>query len=358
MPCWRIERAISGFATPNIDLIRVNADRSSVDYQDHAYNKDEHYSTSPSSFYIDKYNTIGLVYDNKQPIYWNPNNQALQKIKIWDPQRADNSLVITTVEASQDGGYWLMADNAIAKYQPRRNKTTFYYPSSNASFDKLNSIKEDENGQLWISSGQGLLRLNPKTGQIDSVFEGQTYSLAYQNGHHIWFKNESHVFSIDINSLHVIEHPISNVDPTSLSNIALSKHLGVWLASRNALYYLADDGVSFEKVNFSNKIFSNLNSKAIFIKNDLWLSGKGLSKVTISRDKGDIKLSSFRSFSPFNHESLSDISHDSKHHIWLKSVTGDKVFEYQDENNHISMFDKKKWIPRPNSIFKLDYYKR
>lgn len=329
----------------SLDLIRVDKNRTSVAYQNITSNKNGLYSSHSDSFYIDNYNTIGLVYGSKLPIYWNPINQVLQKINIQDPKHLNKKLIIKAIHRSHSDSYWLMAEDAVVNFDPKTNISHFFYRSNKGRLAQLNGLIEDKNKRLWVSSEEGLYLLDPVSGQLNLVHTGRVLAMSYNQGNQLWYKDENSLFSMDILSHQLTEFSIPDVNAIALSDIALSENLGVWVASKDALYYLSPQSKKFGKINFNNKIFNAGLSKIAFVDDELWISGRGLSKVTISQNHNKTTAASFEFIASFNQETLSDLV-QSENGIWFKSVTGEKIFRYNANNQKISMFDKNNGFPK------------
>ncbi len=118
-----------------------------------------------------------LIYDSKGLIYLGSNTSNIQICRLENGQLTKDTIlplpgqINGLLEDNKGNGLWIATANGLFNLK-KRDFTYLLQRDSYLSIPTLNGILQDDAGNLWLSSNQGLIRYNPGTKAI------RKYSLA------------------------------------------------------------------------------------------------------------------------------------------------------------------------------------
>jgi len=190
-------------------------------------------------------------------------------------------------------GYW---DSGLDKYDLETNTITHftYNPNKNSlSGDNISDLLLDKSGMLWISTGRGLNKLNPATGEFEyfihdpnnpnSISNDITICLMEDSKGNIWVGTEEGLNKYVINENKFYRYLHNPEDINTLSN--------------NTIFYIHEDKIG-----------------------NIWIgtSGGGLNKLI--QDKGTFK--SYTTEHGLSNNVVYGILNDHEGNIWVSTNLG------------------------------------
>jgi len=136
-------------------------------------------------------NDIRCISRDKTGLYWigtrndginttllKPSRFKIYNDESWQDLKLSGKGVRTAL-IDKNGNMWLGTNFfGLNKINAARNKITFYKKGNNENSlldDRIASIKEDSDGNIWIATNNGLNKLNPSSGKVkDIVFRGKS----------------------------------------------------------------------------------------------------------------------------------------------------------------------------------------
>lgn len=121
-----------------------------------------------------KNKNIRRIYPDSKQNIWIATSSGLFIIKngkkIAEPavfHASSKPLGVTSILEDKSGNIWIGTEKeGLKKYDPARNKVYSYSFSSNPSGNDIFGILEDLKGFIWLSTDNGLIRLNPQQGSF------------------------------------------------------------------------------------------------------------------------------------------------------------------------------------------------
>ncbi|EAY27802.1 two-component regulator propeller domain-containing protein [Microscilla marina] len=125
-------------------------------------------------------NTIWYTIQDKQGFMWFATGDGLDRydgkgFKYYTPQTSGlSSSYIREIYQAKNGIIWLgSSDTGLDRFDPKTNKFTNYPAKSTLAGTNVQSITEDQLGNLWVGTKNGLNRLTPAPNQPDSMLVQQ-----------------------------------------------------------------------------------------------------------------------------------------------------------------------------------------
>lgn len=175
---------------------------------------------------------------------------------------SDNFL--TDIYQDSKGNIWVSTRNGINRLNRTGEDFTRYKPrNSNRRRQAYNRLMEDEHGRLWAGTEEGLFLLDPETGRFTFPFEGRPTGAWLQSSNIISMVLDTHgslwvatlstgLNRIDTQTLHVTQYLHETNDPTGISN----NHIRDMLVDSNGILWVATYGGGLDKIVFQTKPFN------------------------------------------------------------------------------------------------------
>lgn len=154
-------------------------------------------------------------------------------ISIFDPQTkkfrqlntrnsALSSDIISVFHEDVKGNMWIgTMEGGLNCYNPRTKKFSVYSEQSGFINNAVNYIAEDEHGNIWVSSNQGITRLDPKSGRTQNFgLENGLTAQEFNLGSGAELRNGELVFG-SINGFNIID-PNALVHNTNKPKVVLT----------------------------------------------------------------------------------------------------------------------------------------
>jgi ligand-binding sensor domain-containing protein/HPt (histidine-containing phosphotransfer) domain-containing protein len=112
---------------------------------------------------VDRYNNI-LIGTVDGFIVFNPEEETFINY-TYDPENLNSisNNFITSIFEENDSSLWISTSNGLNKLNRKTNKITHYFQADGLLNDLIFGIEKDNQGYLWISTNEGISRFNPKT---------------------------------------------------------------------------------------------------------------------------------------------------------------------------------------------------
>ena len=250
-----------------------------------------------------------FYYEEKNSILWIGTRDGLlqrnlttQKEKLWTNAPKDkNSLGfnrISSMKADDEGNVWLGTRNGLDKFNLATGKFVHYLhdpknPATIAS-NFLDYLFIDHQKNLWVASDSGISRMDKNTGLITNYKKNNRDStglggnrflcIAEDNDHFIWVASEFGAFRLDTKTGKFRKYIPDNF----IKSICIDSKGIVWAGGEPALYYYdkaKDDFILFADQHSTIDISSVINIMEDDKKN-LWVSTtNAIVKINEDRTK-------------------------------------------------------------------------
>jgi len=184
----------------------------------------------------------------------------------------DNSTLpsnnITSIIKSKKGEIWIGTTKGLCQLSSRKNNQFSFknYPLNTTDLLNIQSIKEDNLGNLWIGSkNKGLLKFDQSANKFVSFLSGSNYkeistdirALAFDNQGSLWVGAYDGIYILGKDkSIQKINNSTNNSGIDKVKSVFIDKKGSVWIGC----YYKGVNIWDVSNVNFSNY---NQNSKKI-----------------------------------------------------------------------------------------------
>jgi ligand-binding sensor domain-containing protein/serine phosphatase RsbU (regulator of sigma subunit) len=234
-------------------------------------------------------------------------NKELNVTHILSKKDNLTSAFINYLYKDSKGNIWVghQASSQIDKISTTDNKTyqVTTYPITNLARFNVTCIAEDDFGDIWITSNEGVWKLTPKTGYVNneySVFKNIQTIAKDWNGN-MW------------------------LGTSDVGAIILKNKLKVRYFNENNLS-------SFEKISVANGISSNCVNTIIFDKDAAWfITNNGINQLKIDNYLNKIKeITSFnkgQGFASYDNKPNTAVF-DKSQMLWIGSIEG--LTQYQN----------------------------
>jgi len=153
----------------------------------------------------------------------------------------DQSGTTLSAVVTDDEGFWMAGNGKLVRYNTGLQYTTKEYGRSNGlPQDKITALFEDDNGYLWIGTGNsGLYRMNIQQGVISRYFISQNSLENIVNaidgaGEIIWMATNNGVFSINFASGKMERFGIGpRIPHNKINDVFVDSGGNAWIATRS-----------------------------------------------------------------------------------------------------------------------------
>ena len=280
-----------------------------------------------------KVNNILSLYKDKSGIIWIGKSNGINLISPYQPFSKDfnkidsNKIIednsIRGITFQNDKEIWFGTDNGgLYLYNfDNRNFTKFVYSKENKnalSSNKINNIEIDKEGTLWVSTVNGIDKIDTKTHEIERVIDSDN----------------------------------SEINCDYIKDIFVDSNNIIWIGSLEGLYTY--DKKNNKITNLTNIIEKNLKDSSVQViyedsKNNIWIGSAingGVLMYTPKTGKTKIYQSNSKIKNTLSSNEIRDIREDEYDNIWVGTTDGlnkidvnnDCITVYNDNNGLINNY--------------------
>jgi diguanylate cyclase (GGDEF)-like protein/PAS domain S-box-containing protein len=256
------------------------------------------------------------------------------------------SIHINQAYQDYEGVIWLACRQGL--WKKNLNSKIFEqvsFPHSNDAFPEIDSITEDDNGQLWLNSSKlGILNVDFKNNRLNA-FQKITHNsnllgsfvvsnLMFDSKGYFWMSTMGHgalIWNPDSQIFEPIFHDTNNSD--SLFNkvvwsIYESKQGALWVGTESGLYFRDAGQLSFKVYNTNNSMLQS-NTIAALIRYDAKhiLIGTYQGPYLFNIAEQSISLLPDSIAQVLNNKEIYNLARDGSGSIWFS--TDESVYEYR-----------------------------
>lgn len=274
-------------------------------------------------------------------------NRFLNISKSEDSQNSllDNS-VRFLLPSTNDSSIWLTSSKGLVQYHWTNGQFKYYVHDPNdensLSDNNVNGFVQDDSGDLWITTNNGLNRLDPDgnftrfysiRGDSTSLSENRLYTIEYDTNGYLWICSAiTGLNRFDLKTGHVKTFIKKANDPTSLN--AEGQVFYIYKDSNGTLWVSTDGGVStydYETEKFHSVVKGIVAFQILEDRwNTMWLGTLFNGVVRLDRKSG--QWSRFEKNHPLAQCSVTDFLEDKDGSIWISSNLGLFKFNPQDSS--------------------------
>lgn len=288
---------------------------------------------SPGNVYLDKQNNLWVGTWGNGVKAINQGRTALIDLSWAEAHLADER--VQAIYQSDDNAVWVGTfDNGLFRLDIEAQELTVWQnnPDTNSlSHNRIWSITEDNDNNIWIATSNGLNRLNPRSGQFDALFNSDELSVAdklirtlHVQGDQLWFGTNLGLFNLDTTSMVIKQVHPPDQDIISVNRIN-GNDIGLWIATFSGLYYFDLKSNSF--LPFKDEQYSYLSQKDI---RDVQVTSRGVLLLA-TRYSGLYKLNlrpkpvqqiKNELYNEQNKLQVWEMADDGKGHVWAGTNNG------------------------------------
>ncbi|GHV31626.1 hybrid sensor histidine kinase/response regulator [Bacteroidia bacterium] len=174
---------------------RLDADKKTV--KQYMYKSNQDWKNQLSSNWV-----YDMLMDANGKIWIGTSNG----ISLFDPEKEiftnfslsetlQNTNLVYTLNSDHAGNIWVGSFFGLYRIDAKTQKIKHLTTSDGLPDNMINGIEEDENHFLWLSTGKGLCRYNPETGDMLNLYaEDGIQSNEFRRGSHFKGKNDRMYF--------------------------------------------------------------------------------------------------------------------------------------------------------------------
>ena len=292
-------------------------------------------------FYLSGVDPSNMIWIGSYDQILNKTNPNVNRfITLAKNENSPNSLLSNTIEnmleSKIDSSIWLATPEGFSNY----NWTTGQFEhfvntpqnSNSLSYNNVTGFAEDNNGNLWITTFNGLNKLDSlgnfhhfyhKEGDSTTLSENRLLGLDYDDYGYLWIRMAfSGVNRLDLKTGRVKQFIKDTNDPTSLDILQQAYH--VFKDRTGELWFATDRGLSkynYEKENFTSIIQGVAPKRIIEDRwNNLWIGTFFNGVLRLNRESGECFR--FQGNHPLAHCKVSDFVEDDDGSIWISTNRG------------------------------------
>ncbi len=249
----------------------------------------------------------------------------------------------------KEHNFWIATwGEGVKKYDRQNNKYISYKNKSNLNpnSNRINSLYEDSNGNIWAASNDGLQKLNKKTGEIKEYKHNANDEFSISNNFlsmifedskgSLWIgTKECGLNKFFPETEEFISYRYNQNDPDSISNDSVYSIC----EDRSGLIWVGTNGSGLSRFSIEKKPVTHikkiqgrendLSSNSIYgfceeNKNTLWIAtvDAGLNKLCFKENKFTIYRHNEIDKNSIGNDRISEIIFDKRKNLWAACVGG------------------------------------
>lgn len=298
---------------------------------------------SPGNIFLDKQNNLWIGTWGKGVKALNPARTQLLDLH-WAEEQLSKERIQAIFQSSDDCIWIGSFDNGLFHLDLKKQQLRSWHqnPEKNGlSHNRIWSIAEDNQGNIWIATSNGLNRFDIRTGEFTGFFNSDELSVAdklirtlYVQDNRIWFGTNLGLFNINTDTNEIVRVMPPDQDIISVNRIAGHDNKGLWIATFSGVYYY--DLVLGRFIPFENHQYSYLAQKDV---RDLIVTSRDVLMLA-TRYSGVFKLNlrpkpvqqiKNELYSEQNKLQVWEMTNDGNGNIWAGTNNGIIKFNLQDK---------------------------
>jgi len=260
---------------------------------------------------------------------------------------------INTIKEDNDGFLWIGTDDGLNKFDGFEYKVYQYsiYNKNSLSNNQITALEQDMEGNMWVGTIIGLNKINLKTNiitrfQNDSLMTNLRINTIKQlDANKIWIATNKGLREYNFEKK-TFNKPtqLDSITDTPVTDFVIDKNKNVWITTRTELFYYNNITKNINSL-LKNNALTVFTKLIIDHKNNVWIaSNKGLHHYNTSTKKLNIYIKD-QDNSISNNE-ITSLFEDKNHTLWVGTRSG--LNEFYSENNQFTVY--KNEIRNPKSL--------
>lgn len=261
------------------------------------------------------------------------------------PYEKINTIAVNSFYEDPSGGLWIALQEGLL-HQPKNGSQVLYknIPGNKNSLNHniINSIRGDEEGNLWLGTGKGIDKFNPKTKEFTHHIINKTDDSIYNVITLMYIDEEDNLWAATNNGLGKINMKTGNVtnfhhDPENPNSLidnevytVIGKENTIWVGTINGLDKYDKSTEKWTHYLPANTILSNIyDSRGVY-----WV---GTTKGLYTYDEvNDIFKLYKDEGTGISIGTVLSVIEDNNQNLWASSI--EKIFKINTANNEIQVF--------------------
>ncbi|BDX05310.1 two-component regulator propeller domain-containing protein [Planctobacterium marinum] len=201
---------------------------------------------SPGNIFLDNQDILWVGTWGKGIKAINRNRTRLQDLSwISDTLSSER---IQTIFQSRDNAIWVGTfDNGLFRIQAEKKQIQSWHFNEGTpglNHNRIWSLAEDTNGNLWIATSNGLNQFNVHTGEFNSYYNSNELSVADKlirtlliKNDELWFGTNLGFFKMNLETKQIEKVMPPGRDIISVNRIVAHNDSGLWIGTFSGIYY-------------------------------------------------------------------------------------------------------------------------
>jgi len=249
--------------------------------------------------------------------------------------------ILRTIYLAKDGTIWISMLGGVDYFHPKKNVFDVLFPFPALDANQLaRGFAEDEQGQYWFTTGDGVTRFNPATGQYrtwrnetgkERVIYYNSSRAVLADGPLVWIATGKGINRFDLRTGKMqFMSDRDSLPQLFYLNINKDSKGQVWFCSNmgDCLYYYdpADEHIHSIRQHPILKRYTGMGVRRVFedAQHRLWIGfdGRGYAMYDPAREQTNYWYHTSGADSSFNSNLVIDIAQDKSGVVWLTTFNG------------------------------------
>ena len=238
-------------------------------------------------------------------------------------------------------------NRGIFQYNENSEKTDYFYLEKNFSPTKIFRIQEEDDGTIWFSGEDQIIRYNPKFYSYEFLDGFQVLPKMYHLGYHK-FSDENYIFVSEPFGLIHYNPKTSEIIKTTRTSIApywfiVDKYDILWIASLQGLLKYDPRSIRFTHLQLdpviSQENRGNVLNNIIFDQFDkklLWTVSSSNNLIQYNLRNGALKKYPITLPEPYQNRILENFIQDKQNNFYFSTLNTSGILKYDLKNNNVS----------------------
>lgn len=275
----------------------------------------------PRKMGVDKQGQLVFGYNYAKAKIWNPLQQLVKRKRIPD---LGTTTGLVRGEANEHGA-WYCSRRSLFYYNKKTKKLNEFPFDSDKTITFLSPV-EFEDGRVFVGGYQGLYELDVKTGKFTEHFTEKVFSLRHSEKWGLWFRDYYNFYHYDPLTKVKKTYKLPGFDATQSSKVYISDRYGPMFVFQNSLFHYLALEDKFVKTDFVNQSFMETESYLMTVGDDLYLTGRGLTRAKISVSDRRLSLQNIHRVKPFGESLINSPVLAKNGEIWFTDQRGRGIY--------------------------------
>ncbi|XOV79912.1 MAG: two-component regulator propeller domain-containing protein [Aestuariibacter sp.] len=304
----------------------------------HGKNGDEVSYYSPGNLYHDSNNVIWVGTWGHGVYQIAPNRKAVEpylpELRVLDTRLGQ--IKVQAIYVSDIGDVWIGSfDKGLIRITSKQQVQHFYLnaaPKKQLSDNRVWNITEDQDGNIWVATSNGLNRIDISTQDVSHFLTSERYSVANRLvrevlaiGDYIWAGTNMGVFRIHKDSFDIEPITLQERQSFAVTRIKSDGDTGLWIATFNGLlhYDLLNNAFStFNDGGFVYKASQDIRDILVTKDNLLLLATRTSGVITLNQAPLTFSIVTSESAVKDKKNHIFSIATDLLGHTWAGTNNG------------------------------------